>query len=225
MVPIVSIIVPAHNEEKYIGRCIRSLLNMKFERNDFEIIIINDFSTDNTNKAIQPHLSEVILVENNKQLGLPASLNKGIKKARGQYIIRVDADDYVHAEYINFLSMHLGLNESIDSVSCDYQIVDKYEKVIGIKSWSDEPIGCGIMFRIEHIIELGLYDEKMKLHEDKDLLIRFLKKYNIYNVPIPLYRYRKHEKNITNQNNEMKIYSDILKKKHLHNQIASELLK
>ena len=121
--------------------------------------------------------------------------------------------------------MHLGLNESIDSVSCDYQIVDKYEKVIGIKSWSDEPIGCGIMFRIEHIIELGLYDEKMKLHEDKDLLIRFLKKYNIYNVPIPLYRYRKHEKNITNQNNEMKIYSDILKKKHLHNQIASELLK
>ena len=222
--PVVSIIVPAHNEEKFIGRCIRSLLSMKFPRKDFEIIVINDNSSDHTSRVLKTFDEELIIINNSKQLGLPASLNKGIRHAKGRYIIRVDADDYVHSEYINILSMHLGYNESIDSVCCDYQLVDKDEKIISIKKWFEEPIGCGIMFRIEDIIDLGLYDEKMKFHEDKDLLIRFLKDHNIYSVPIPLYRYRRHDSNITNQKEEMSSYLKILKKKFADNLLAKEIL-
>ena len=60
------------------------------------------------------------------------------------------------------------------------------------------PIGCGILFRIENLLDIGLYDKTFLVHEDKDLRYRFLKKYSIYRLPIPLYRYRKHDSNITN---------------------------
>ena len=223
--PIVSIIVPVFNQEKYLGRCIRSLLNLNFKREDYEIIIINDSSTDHTSKIIHAFIDEVNLINNKKNIGLPASLNRGIKEAKGRFIVRVDSDDYVHSEYINILSMHLLINGEINAVCCDYNLVNEEEKIISREKWLNSPIGCGIMFRIDDIIKLGLYDEKMLFNEDKDFLIRFLKKYDIYNVPLPLYRYRKHNNNITNQSKEMRTYLNILKKKHVKSQYLKDLLK
>jgi hypothetical protein len=62
----------------------------------------------------------------------------------------------------------------------------------------DEPIACGIMFRTDQLIDVGLYDESFLLHEDRDLRFRFLKKYDIHRVELPMYRYRRHDTNITN---------------------------
>ena len=62
--------------------------------------------------------------------------------------------------------------------------------------------------------ELGLYDKKFLVHEDKDLRYRFLKKFKIYRIPLPLYRYRKHQKNITNNLSKMKKHLKQFKKKH-----------
>lgn len=224
-VPVVSIIVPVHNQEQYVGRCIRSVLNLNYPREDYEIIVINDDSTDNTHKVLHAFQDELRVFVNNKQQGLPSSLNRGIREARGRFIIRVDADDYVHSEYINILSMHLSFNDDIDAVCCDYQLVDEDEKIIAVKKWVEEPIGCGIMFRIEDIIKLGLYNEKMKIHEDKDLLLRFLENHNIYSIPLPLYRYRRHANNITNRSDDMQSYLEILKKKYPGNHIAERFLK
>ena len=223
--PIVSIIVPVYNQEEFIGRCIRSLLANNYPRSDYEIIIINDASEDNTLNVIEAFRDELVLFTNDTQLGLPASLNKGINNARGRFIIRVDSDDYVHSEYINILAMHLSYNDHIDAVCCDYQLVDENEVVIKQNKWLEEPIGCGIMFRIEHLIKLGLYDEKMLLHEDKDLLLRFIENYNIYSVPLPLYRYRRHENNITNRTEDMKFYLDEIKNKYKDNDLVDRLLK
>lgn len=78
----------------------------------------------------------------------------------------------------------------------------------------ESPIACGIMFKTEQIIEIGLYDEDFLLHEERDLRIRFLKKYNIYRLELPLYRYRKHENNITGNKKEMDHYMSSLLKKH-----------
>ena len=221
----VSIVVPAWNEEKYIGRCIRSLLNLSYDRKNYEVIVVNDSSEDHTDKVLHAFKEEIRIFTNREKLGLPASLNLGIQKARGRYIIRVDADDYVHTEYINVLSMHLGHNEEIHAVCCDYLLVDENEKIVETKKWIDEPIGCGIMFRIENIIELGLYNENMLIHEDKDLLVRFLEKYSIYSIPLPLYRYRRHNDNITNNSENMKNYLNILQNKYSNNTIAERLLK
>ena len=121
--PVVSVIVPVFNQEQYIGRCIRSLLSLNYPREDFEIILINDGSSDNTMTVINAFRDELRILENSAQTGLPAALNKGIREAKGRYIIRVDSDDYVHSEYLNILSLHLAYNEDISAVCCDYHLV------------------------------------------------------------------------------------------------------
>ena len=200
----VSVIVPSYNAELYIGRCIRSLLKQSLSQEDFEIIVINDSSKDNTKNALLPFVGDIVLIENKRNLGLPSSLNKGIKKARGQFIVRVDSDDYVHVDFLKILSLHLQLNHSIDAIASDYLLVNNDQDVIGEMNCLKNPIGCGIMFRLKHLIELGLYNAKFLRREDEELMNRFKIKYNISRVAIPLYRYRRHENNITNDKKTMK---------------------
>jgi hypothetical protein len=70
------------------------------------------------------------------------------------------------------------------------------------------------MFRIEQLIEIGLYDEDFLCREDEDLRLRFLKKYQIDRVKLPLYRYRQHENNMTNNAEQMHYYQCMLNQKH-----------
>ena len=210
----VSVIIPVKNAMAYIGRCLRSLINQNFDREKYEIILVNDKSTDKTKEAIIPYLKELVYVENKKSLGLPGSLNVGIKHAKGQYILRVDADDWVHEEYINILYNLLHLNNELDAVACDYYLMDNKQKIISKENCIKKPIGCGIMFRSHHLIEIGLYDKKLMSSGDEDLLIRYKKKYDIFRVPIPLYRYRRHQKNMTNNKKLLKKYEKKLLKKH-----------
>ena len=200
----VSVIVPVYNSELYIGRCIRSLLNQSINTENYEIILINDGSSDNTKKAIEPFVGDLVIIENKKNLGLPASLNKGIRKAKGQFIVRVDSDDYVHVEFLKILSLHLQLNHSIDAIASDYLLVNNDQDVLSQKNCLKNLIGCGIMFRLKNLIEIGLYDENFLVREEEELMIRFKSKYKISRLQLPLYRYRKHENNITNNKEKMK---------------------
>jgi glycosyltransferase involved in cell wall biosynthesis len=210
----VSVIIPVHNQEKYIGRCLRSLLKQTLPEKDYELIVINDGSTDKTVSVITPFMGDVRYYVNEKQLGLPASLNIGIKKARGQFIVRADADDYVHWDFLKILSMHLQLNHDIDAIACDYQLVNAQQEVLEHANCLEKPIGCGIMFKLDHIIEIGLYDEDFLVREEEELRIRFLNKYNITRVQLPLYRYRQHENNLTNNEEHMNKYQEKLDHKH-----------
>ena len=204
-----------YNQEKYVGRCIRSLLKQTLSDEDYELIVINDGSTDNSATILTPFMGDIRYHENEEQLGLPASLNIGIKKARGQFIVRVDSDDYVHWDYLKILSMHLQMNHDIDAIACDYQLVNDQQDVLERRvNCLEKPIGCGIMFRLNHLIEIGLYDENFLAREDEDLRIRFLRKYDISRVQLPLYRYRKHANNITNKVDHMKQYQEKLEHKH-----------
>jgi len=211
--PIVSIVIPALNQEKFIGRSIRSALNQQFNRDDFEVIVVDDGSTDRTTYALQVFGDSVQVIRNEENMGLPAALNRGIRAAQGRFIVRLDADDFVHEQYINILFWHLMLNQTIHAVACDYILVDEQGVYITHKSCEDEPIGCGVMFRIEHLIELGLYDESLRLHEDQDLRMRFLEKFSIHRVPLPLYRYCRHETNMTNDGRAVAHYHRRLRQK------------
>ena len=89
-----------------------------------------------------------------------------------------------------------------------------FQEQIKQVSWKNEPIGCGIMFRIEHLIKVGLYDEKFLSREDEDLLIRFQKEFKVTNLKIPLYKYRQHSNNMTKNKKKLKKFKIKLKKKH-----------
>ena len=212
--PTISVIIAAYNEEKFIGRTIRSLLNQNISQQSYEIIVINDNSSDKTQYALQLFEGDVRVINNTKKHGLAYSLNLGIKEARGKYVVRVDADDYVHAEYLKVLSEFLEQNKYMDAVACDYLLVDDEEKVLSRCNCLSEPIGCGIMFRIENLIVIGLYDDEFLMDEDKELMLRFEKKYKVHRIELPLYRYRKHEGNMTNNISSMKKYERKLNEKH-----------
>ena len=212
--PTVSLVVAVRNQERYIGRCIRSILNQTYPRDDFEVIVVNDASTDRTRYALELFGDDIRLIDNADRKGLPGSLNIGIRSARGRFVVRIDGDDYVHTEYLNVLSMHLALNTWMDAVACDYHLVGDDESVIERRNCAEHPIGCGIMFRIDQLVELGLYDEQFLLHEDRDLRIRFLEKHQIHRVALPLYRYRRHGENMTNDHGAVDGYMKDLEAKH-----------
>ncbi len=196
--PAVSVLVPVHNQEKYIGRCLRSLLSQNFPRDEFEIVVIDDGSQDRTPYALELFREEITLVRNETNRGLPASLNQGVRATSSPYVVRVDGDDYVNMEFLTLLNLFLENNRYMDAVACDYLIVDDHEDVLARKDCSEDPIACGIMFRTEQLIDIGLYDESFLMYEERDLRIRFQEKYLIHRLELPLYRYRRHEDNLTN---------------------------
>jgi len=214
MIPTISVLITAYNVEKYIGRALRSVLNQSLDRNSYEIIVVNDCSTDRTRFALEVFEDEIRLVHNDTRIGLPRSLNRGIRRVKGQFIVRVDGDDYIHRDFLKILELHLRLNEEIDAAACDYFLVDDDEHILARKDCMAEPIACGIMFRIEQLIDIGLYDEDFLCREDEDLRLRFLKKYQIERVKLPLYRYRKHENNMTNDAERMEYFQSMLTQKH-----------
>ena len=177
------------------------------DQKEYEIIVIDDCSTDNTLRALEKFSDQIILLKQSENKGLPTALNTGIKKAKGRFIIRLDSDDYVHFEYLNILSLYMKMNSHVDAVSCDYLEVDDKEEIISRHSHEENPIGCGIMFRIEQLIEIGLYNEEQLWHEERELMDRFLKKFKVSHLQFPLYRYRKHDNNMTKNNEMMEKYN------------------
>lgn len=214
MSTLVSVIVAAHDEERYIGRCIRSLVAQRFTRSQFEIVVVDDGSTDRTSAILETFGADVRVIRNDKNLGLPASLNKAITSTHSKFVVRVDADDYVNAAFLDVLYLFLAENPGFDAAACDYLLVDDREEVLRRADAMKEPIACGIMFRTEQLIDIGLYDESFLRHEDRDLRVRFLDRYSIHHVPLPLYRYRRHDDNITNDVVAMNFHEERLNEKH-----------
>jgi len=212
--PVISVIVAAYNQERYISRCLRSLIAQTIDRDKFEIVVINDGSTDRSSAVLGEFIDEIVLIDNEKNIGLPASLNKAIRRARSPYVVRVDADDYVNSQFLHLLHEFLRENKYMDAVACDYLLVDDQEEVLGRKNCLTDPIACGIMFRTEQLIDIGLYDETFLLHEETDLRLRFTKKYQVHRLELPLYRYRRHENNSTNDIAAMEHHRQRLIQKH-----------
>ena len=101
----VSIIVTNYNYGKYIGKCLDSLLNQNFAKKNYEVILIDDYSKDNSLKIANEFLffKNFKILKNLKNLGVAASSNKGIKHAKGNFFVRVDSDDYVSKNFIKEL--------------------------------------------------------------------------------------------------------------------------
>jgi len=211
---MISVIVPVYNGERFIGRCLRSLLHQTLSKEKYEIIVINDASEDKTAYALELFKEDIKIINNEKNLGLPASLNHGIASSNSEFIVRVDSDDYVSIHFLEILFEFLHQNKYMHATSCDYVLVDDNEKVLSRNNCLTDPIGCGIMFRAHHLKEIGFYDQELLRHEDADLRKRFESKYKIFRVEIPLYRYRRHSKNITNDKEMMDLHLEKLKKKH-----------
>lgn len=210
----VSIVITCFNREKYIARAIRSACSQAFPVKDLEVIVVDDGSTDASPQIIRDFGDDIITIFNNKNQGLPAARNAGIKRAKGRFILHLDSDDYLHDETIKMLSLHLAYNMDWGAVACDYIEVDNHENHLQRGDASKDPIACGILFRKDALIDIGLYDEDMLLLEDKELRYRFEKKYYIGHCQVPFYRYVQHSGNMTNDACAIKHYENMLQQKN-----------
>lgn len=118
----ISVIVPVYNTEKYLKRCLESIINQNFQ--DIEIIVINDCSTDNSLNLINEYMhldKRIILINKEKNEGLSSARNSGIKLAKGEYILHIDSDDWIEDNY--FEDMY---NKAVEA-NADIVISDFYE--------------------------------------------------------------------------------------------------
>jgi len=193
--PDVSIIITNYNYSKYIQRAVRSCINQK--NVNHEVIVVDDCSTDDSLKKLEIFKEKIKIYKLDKNGGVATAANLGIKKALGQFVIRVDSDDYVSSEMCYFMKKYLESNHDAFCVSCDYELVDNYENVIERKYASIDNISCGIMYRKDLLIELGAYNDSFRHREEEELRKRLGSYYNIHHLNIPFYRYRMHNTNKT----------------------------
>jgi succinoglycan biosynthesis protein ExoO len=119
--PKVSVVVPAYNAEDYIGACIQSVLEQSFH--DFEILVVDDCSTDATMRAVQRfHEDRIRLFENQQNMGPSYSRNRAIDQARGDWLALLDADDWWAAERLEKL-LAVAEREAVDMVADDLLVV------------------------------------------------------------------------------------------------------
>ena len=212
-----SIIITNYNYQDYIARCIRSCLNQSIE--NYEVIIVDDCSTDNSLNAIKPYLKDekITLIKNKKNLGVAGSANEGIKVAKGKFVVRVDSDDFISHDFLRFLIFFLEDNKDAFCVSCDYTFTDNNGKKLERVNYSENPISCGVMYRKDLLVKLGMYNKKFKHREEEELRARLGNLYKIKHLNVSLYRYRKHGKNKTTQSDLMTLYKKKLEKKYFNN--------
>ena len=115
--PKFSIIVPVYNVEEYIDDCLKSIKNQSFK--DYEVIVVNDGTKDNSIKLIKENFTDDrIKIFNKKNGGAASAKNYGIKKAKGEFIFFVDADDFIEECLLEMYNK--ALKEKSDLVICDY---------------------------------------------------------------------------------------------------------
>ena len=187
----VSVIVTNYNYSHYIGKALRSLLDQSLRTEDYEIIVLDDNSGDISMKLLEAYLDSIRLIRADEHKGNLALCNEGFRRARGQFVVRVDADDYVNRNFLELESMFLIENKEFDAVSCDYYKVDTQGNRWGRYDASIEPIACGVMFRREMLF----YDDDAHIWDDVDCL----KHLNVYRIPLPLYRYLQHSESLTHK--------------------------
>lgn len=127
--PIVSVIVPVYNAEKYISKCINSILDQSLK--DFEIILINDGSEDKSSDICDEYsrLYEKIRVIHIKNSGPARARNIGIENARGKYIAFIDSDDAMEKQMLEVM-VHEAKKNNADIVICNFNIVSFDNKII-----------------------------------------------------------------------------------------------
>jgi CMP-N-acetylneuraminic acid synthetase/GT2 family glycosyltransferase len=202
----VTVYITSYNYAKYVEQAVESVLSQTYK--DFELLIFDDGSTDNTQQVLEKYKSHPkVQVIHQDNMGMPKTCNKALAMAKGEYIMRLDADDYLDENLLLVFNNILDMHPEISMVFSDYYEVDGdgylngvvRRKKIGEESkLLDLPAhGACTMIRKESLEKLGGYSEDIKCQDGYDLWIRFIQKFKAYNVNTPLFYYRKHDQSST----------------------------
>jgi len=211
--PLVSVVMPVYNAEKYLAEAIESILNQTYK--NFEFIIVDDGSKDKSLEIIKEYAKKdkrIIYFRNKNNLKICKTLNKGIKAARGKYIARMDADDISlpnrFEEQVKFLEKNLKVGVvgswiEIFNEDNNRNFIRKYpvrDEELRKKIFFYSPFAHpSVIIRKKALKTVNPYNEKYVLAEDLELWFRVGERYEFANIPHTLLRYRDHKESETNK--------------------------
>ena len=224
--PLVSIIIPNYNHAQYVGDAIWSVLTQEYR--NFEIIVVDDGSTDNSREVITQFGDKVQYIHQ-KNAGLSAARNTGIKASKGVLIGVLDADDMYESIFLSTLVVTLQENPDADGVYCGYQFVDHknnllpqiearpvdHDKLYDALLDGNFFVPESIFLRRYVYDNVGLFDETLRACEDWDVWLRVTKKYKIVHSPNILTRHRILPGSMSTDPQRMLTYRLAVLKKHV----------
>lgn len=207
--PLVSVVMPVYKAEMYLKEAIESILKQTYT--NFEFLIFNDGSTDNSLKIIESYSEldkRIVLAYQGENKGYVHHLNEAIKIANGKYIVRMDADDIAHPERIEKQVKFLEKNSEYVLCGSRVQCIGNSNEIVTLPI-EDEEIRLKMLYinpfahpsvtiRKSVLIENKLfYNEIAMPAEDYDLWTKIIAKGKVHNLPEILLKYRVHQKNIS----------------------------
>lgn len=204
--PKITVLLPVYNCELYIKEAVDSILCQTFD--DFELLIIDDASTDKTIHIIKTYSDERIkLIEKTINKGLTDSLNLGIQLAQGKYIARMDGDDVSVKIRFEKQVAFLELNPDVVLCGSNFTIVGTEDRIIVPENNEDIRLALlkknciahpSVMIRKQTLIDFSLlYDETKEPAEDYDLWVRLMTKGKLHNLQQELLKYRIHNAQVS----------------------------
>ncbi|PCJ61683.1 MAG: hypothetical protein COA65_01660 [Rhodospirillaceae bacterium] len=220
--PKITVYITNHNYERYVAKAVDSVLSQMTD--DWELIIIDDGSSDGSHailEAYRDHPKVRLVFQDQK--GLNVTNNIAYRLARGDYLMRLDADDFIAPEALVTMAGVLDREPNIGLVFSDYYHVDEdgelMEQVrrhdfeeVGLL---DQPAhGACTMIRKSCLDVIGGYDEAFTCQDGVDIWLRFIEHFEVRNINLPLFYYRQHGNNLTrNEGRLLKTRSKIFAKR------------
>lgn len=187
----ISVIVPVYNTEKYLKRCLDSILSQSFQ--DVEIILVNDCSSDNSLSIIKDYMRKdkrIVLINKEKNEGISIARNLGIKKAKGEYILQIDSDDWIEKDYFSEIYQY-AKKKKADIVITDFYKDFDNGKILYIKDQEEDIEKKDILLNIFwmkgfpniwnklvkreiYIKNKILFPEKIIMGEDLNVIIKLI---------------------------------------------------
>lgn len=216
--PQVTVLMSVYNGEQFLREAMDSILRQTFS--DFEFLIINDGSTDNSTQILQSyHDPRIHLVNSQTNLGLIASLNKGLRLAQGRYIARMDCDDISLPQRLERQVEFMNAHEDIGMCGAWFKKFQGPKGLVVRPPTESDEIKCmlfmnsafghpTVMMRQNLIARFGLYyDADFSHAEDYNLWVRFADHTKLANLPDVLLHYREHTLQVSNVYQEHQLRS------------------
>ena len=213
--PLVTIYLPSRNYGKYLEKAIESVINQVYH--NWELILIDEGSHDSTliifNYFKEKYNTKISVISNKKPIGLQKIANKILRLAKGKYMIRLDADDWLHEFALEVLVNKIENSPKAGIVFPNFFYTNEKGNVIGIETrqFNSEidvgsqlpPHGACTMFETKALKIAGGYSESVNAQDGWDLWLKLYNKIGAIGVDLPLFYYRQHGGSLSNDNTRL----------------------